>query len=126
VCPQVARVACVLMFNILAKHIAQSSALATLFLNVVWSFVAASDFVLGLLLVLGFLLVFGLLLFDLIFSVLNLDFSDFSDFSDLSDLNIYYINTIIYLLNLRDLSNHLNYDTKDNKVYGYYFRNYCL
>jgi hypothetical protein len=83
VCPQGASLTCVLMFNIFEKHIAQSSALATLFLNVVWSFVAASDFVLGL------LLVFGLLLSDLIFSVLNLDFSD---------LNIYYINSIIYFI----------------------------
>jgi len=35
----------------------------------------------------------------------------------------------LVILNLRDwviLSNHLNYDTKDNMVYGYYFRNYCL
>jgi hypothetical protein len=69
------------MFNIFEKHIAQSS----LFLNVVWSVVAAFvlfDFVLGLKDVLF-----------IFFCVLNLDFSN---------LNILYINTIIYLLNLRD------------------------
>jgi hypothetical protein len=84
------------MFNIFSKHNAQSSALATLFLNVVWSFVAASDFVLGLLLFLGLLLVLGLLLSDLIFSVLNLDFSD---------LNIYYINNIIYFIEFERMAN---------------------
>jgi hypothetical protein len=69
------------MFNIFDKHIPQSS----LFLNVVWSVVAAFvlfDFVLGLKDVLF-----------IFFCVLNLDFSN---------LNILYINTIIYLLNLRD------------------------
>jgi hypothetical protein len=70
------------MFNIFDKHIPQSS----LFLNVVWSVVAATDFVLGL----------RDVLFLFFWVDLNLDFSDFSD------LNIYYINNIIYLLNLRE------------------------
>jgi hypothetical protein len=72
------------MYNIFAKHIGHGSAIADLFLNVVWSFVAATDFVLGLALFDLIFSVFGLMLFDLIFSVLNPGFSfnfDLSVFS---------------------------------------------